>query len=115
MTKLIKVGILSVALMACAARPAIRATPAQRAQAVAIVMSGGTVRDVAVELSLSDGEARRLVRDTARELMGWLHGSYEAPAGARVLAGPVPAPASPPTKADAGAQGGAPDAHLGVR
>jgi hypothetical protein len=34
------VGLVSVALAACAARPAIQATPAQRAQAVGIVVCG---------------------------------------------------------------------------
>jgi hypothetical protein len=79
------VGLVSVALAACAARPAIQATPAQRAQAVGIVVCGDTVRDVATELAISEADARQLIRATARELMTWVHRSYDGPTGARRL------------------------------
>lgn len=82
-TKAIMVGMLSVALAACAGRPAIQSTPAERAQAVGIAVCGGSVRDVATELSISEDEARELVRSTARELMKWVQRSYDRPPGAR--------------------------------
>ncbi len=75
MMKVIKVAMVAIVLAACAARPAVQATPGQRAQAVAVLIHGGTLRDVAAELALSDADARRLVRSTIKDLMHGLQRS----------------------------------------
>jgi hypothetical protein len=71
MTTTIKVSVLGLVLAtaACAARPAIQATPVQRAAVVEVVARGGNAHDVAIELGMSDGDARRLVRAMARQLL----------------------------------------------
>lgn len=92
MTKTIQSVILAVAMMACAARRTIPVTPTQQAQAVAIVTSGGSVRDVAVQLSLSDADARRLVRQTAHDLVKWLQ-TRDSSRGDRTVMAPVVVPA----------------------
>ena len=69
MMKVIKVAMVAVVLAACAGRPPVQVTPAQRSQAVAVLLHGGTLRDVAAELAMSDDDARRVVRSTIKDLM----------------------------------------------
>lgn len=97
MMKTMQVIVAGVLMTACAARPPVQATPVARAQAVGIVFSGGTPADVAAELSISQAEARRLVRATARELLTWLQTTDDRPAGVRAVVGPVSTPAVPGT------------------
>ena len=63
-------------LAACAGRPAAVVTPAQRAQAAAVVLNGGTLDDVAAQMAMTDDQARRVLRTTIRELRRRLHESY---------------------------------------
>jgi hypothetical protein len=71
--KAIRVGIVVLVLGACGARTGRSTTPEERARAATVLICGGTVRDVAAELEMSDDDARRLVRSTIRELMRRLH------------------------------------------
>ena len=67
--KAIQMGILVLALGACGARQPVPVTPTQRTRAATVLLHGGTVRDVASQLAMSDDQARRVVQSTIKEMM----------------------------------------------
>ena len=75
--KTLMMVMMAMVFAGCAGRPPIQATPQQRSRAVAVMICGGTVHDVATELAVSDADARRVVRATIKDLMHGLHRRYE--------------------------------------